>query len=267
MDPEEEVTPESEAQIELIEMQLRRPDTVSPWRLNGVNWRVEAGEFWAVGGLHWSGKSNLLTTAAAINPRSRGRLNLFGRNTADMKHEDLHNERLRIGLVFEGDGRLFPNLTVAENIALPLRYRTGRDDEELEERVWFILEALGLLDVASNTPGAIDLGKKRRVALGRAAVLRPEVFLFDQPLAGLDYRQRNWWRDLLEELSRGHALMEGQPATVVVTAENLRTWIHHARQFAMLGDGAFTTVGDRERMIACDDPLARDLMESEQTRN
>lgn len=127
MSEKEKLSPESVAQIELIDMQLRRPDTVSPWCLSGVNWRVSEGDFWAVGGLHWTGKSNLLNTAAAINARSRGRLDLFGKNTAEMDEEELLAERLRIGMVFEGDGRLFPQLTVSENIALPLRYRTGRD--------------------------------------------------------------------------------------------------------------------------------------------
>jgi len=267
MSEKEKSTPEQVAQIELIDMPLRRPDAVSPWRLNGVNWRVDEGDFWAVGGLHWTGKSNLLNTAAAINARSRGRLDLFGKNTADMGEEELLSERLRIGMVFEGDGRLFPHLTVSENIALPLRYQSGRDDEELEERVWFILDALGLLEVANNTPGMIDQGKRRRVALARAAVLRPDILLFDQPLVGLNYRQLGWWRDLICNLSRGHELMGDKPVTIVVTTANLRNWIDHARQYALLGRGAFKVVGDCKRMKACDDPLALELLDTEQTKN
>ena len=267
MSSENKDTPKPVAQIELIDMLLQRPDTANSWRPSGVNWRVDEGSFWAVGGLQWSGKTNLLTTAAAINANSQGRLDLFGKNTEEMSEEELLGERLRIGVVFEGDGRLFSQLTVAENIALPLRYRTGRDDEELEERVESIMDALGLLGVASNTPGVIDLGKRRRVALARAAVLRPDVLLFDQPLVGLNYRQQRRWRDLICDLVRGHRLMGGKPVAVVVTAENLRLWIDHAHQFALLREGALEMVGDRGKMKACVDPLARELLEMEQSKN
>ncbi|MGY8652591.1 MAG: ATP-binding cassette domain-containing protein [Verrucomicrobiia bacterium] len=255
------------AQIELIDMKLQRPDTGVSWQPSGINWRIDEGGFWAIGGLHWSGKSNLLTTIAAINASSLGRLDLFGKNTEEMSEDELLSERLRIGMVFEGDGCLFPQLTVAENIALPLRYRTGRDDLELEERVESILNVLGLLEVGSNTPGVIDLGKRRRVGLARAVVLRPDILLFDQPLVGLSYRQQRWWRNLICELSRGHELMGGKPVTIVVTTENLRTWIDHARQFALLREGSFEAVGDREQMKACDNPLAHELLELEQIKN
>ena len=148
-----------------------------------------------------------------------------------------------------------------------MRKPCGRDDEEMEERVWRILDALGLMEVANNTPGMIDLGKRRRVALARAAVLRPEVLLFDQPLVGLNYRQQGWWRDLISELSLGHEIMGDKPVTVVVTTANFWDWLDHARKFALLGHGVFKVVGDRKRMQACDDPIARELLETEQSTN
>ncbi len=257
----------AEAPIEMLDAQIRHPDIVSSWRVNGINWRVGAGEFWAVGGLHWSGKTNLLLTAAGINLRYRGRLRLFGRELADMTEEERLRERLRVGVVFGGDGRLMPDRSIAENVALPLRYLRGVDDEEMEERVGFVLDRLGLMDVARDPAGGVDLGRRRRAALARAVVLRPEAVLFDQPLEGLDPRQRAWWRKLLCSLREGHELVDNRPVALVVATEDLRPWLDVADRFALLDEGRFHAVGDRRALEECGLLIARELLEHETTRN
>jgi len=249
------------------DVQIRHPDIVGTWRVNGVNWRIEPGDYWAVGGLHWSGKTNLLLTLAGVNLRARGALSLFGRELEALAPEEALRERLRIGLVFGGDGRLLPDLTVAENVALPLRYLRGVDDKAMETRVRQVLDELALLEAAAELAGAVDLACRRRAALARAVILEPEVLLFDQPLGGLDPRQRAWWRDLIDELHAGHALLDSRPAAIVVATEDLRPWRDRAGQFALLDEGRFHVVGDREAMSKCDHPLVRELHLHESTKD
>jgi len=241
------------------DVQLRHPDIVGTWRVNGVNWRIEPGDFWAVGGLQWSGKTNLLLAAAGVNSRIRGSLSLFGREFASLDEEERTRERLRIGLVFGGDGRLLANLSIAENIALPLRYLQGEDSETMGLRVTQLMEALDLVSVAAEPAGSVSLNHRRRAALARAVVLEPEALLFDQPFERLDPRQRRWWRDLIRDLHAGSSPLLAAAATLVLATEDLRPWVSRANRFALLGEGTFQVVGDRDAMKACDLSLAREL--------
>src|ERR1039458_6191282 len=89
--------------------------------LENVNWSVAAGEFWVIAGQEHSGKSDLLMLAAGLMPPASGSYKLFGNDTRYFGEAELA-ERLRVGFVFQG-GNLFNQLTIAENVALPLRYQ------------------------------------------------------------------------------------------------------------------------------------------------
>ena len=110
---------------EMIDVAISSLQDTEQIVLEGINWRVAVGDFWAVGGLHASGKSDLLATAAGIMRPARGRYRVFGQELGAGFEEDRLATRLRLGLVFEG-GRLFHHLSVAENIALPLCYHGNR---------------------------------------------------------------------------------------------------------------------------------------------
>ena len=88
--------------------------------LERVNWKVAAGDYWAVGGLQGSGKTDFMATAAGIMRPLRGTFKVFGQELGAGFEHELMPTRLRLGLVFDG-GRLLNHLTVAENIALPIR--------------------------------------------------------------------------------------------------------------------------------------------------
>ncbi len=111
--------------MEMIDLAISSLQDTEQIVLEGINWRVAVGDFWAVGGLHASGKSDLLATAAGIMRPARGRYRVFGQELGAGFEEDRLATRLRLGLVFEG-GRLFHHLSVAENIALPLCYHGNR---------------------------------------------------------------------------------------------------------------------------------------------
>jgi ABC-type transporter Mla maintaining outer membrane lipid asymmetry ATPase subunit MlaF len=223
-----------------------------------VNWRVEPGDFWAVAGLHGAGKSDLLMLAAGVMASVAGSYEFLGEGMPIFSDERLPH-RLRLGLVFDG-GRLFGQLTVAENIALPLRYHRNLTEAGAAAEVATLLELLQLTECAQALPGTLGRNRQRRAALARALILKPELLLLDTPLASLDQREQNWWFNFLDELSRGHPYFGGKPITLVVTTANLRNWRGHARQFALLENSRFTALGDWAAVERSTNPLVRELL-------
>lgn len=207
-----------------------------------VNWTVGAGDFWVVGAPQLSGKTDFLMTAGGIRSPVAGDYFLLGEQMPIFDQARLAH-RLKLGLVFDG-GQLLGHLTVAENIALPLRYHRLLPVRETEARVRELLEWAQLMPWANSTPANVGRSWRQRAGLARALALQPEVLLLDSPLTGLDGRQVWWWRGMLGELSRGHPIAGGRPMTLVVTADDLRPWRGHARQVACLDGGRLSVLGD-----------------------
>jgi ABC-type transporter Mla maintaining outer membrane lipid asymmetry ATPase subunit MlaF len=225
----------------------------------GVNWTVAAGDFWAVAGLARSGKSDLLMLTAGLMAARSGSYRLFGEVMPIFEEARLAT-RLRLGFVFDG-GQLFNNLTVAENVALPLRYHNQLTAAAISERVNQLLELTELMPFANSTPGTTGRNWQKRAGLARALALQPEILLLDNPLGGVDVREANWWLNLLSQLSGGHEFMPGKRATtLVVSADDLRPWRDRANQFAMLRDGRFETLGDRARLGDAADAQVKELL-------
>src|ERR1041384_5193270 len=146
--------------------------------LQNVNWQVRAGEYWAIGGLQGSGKTNFLYSAAGVLPPASGSYSVFGSQlTAGYEHERLA-PRLRIGTIFDG-GRLLHHLSVAENIALPVRYHYNQPLGEIATRVEALLEFVDMSAHAVSLPGSLSRNWQQRVGLARALVLKPAILLFD----------------------------------------------------------------------------------------
>jgi len=204
---------------------------------------VFAGDFWVLAGLQGEGKSDFLMMTAGLMPPLEGQY-LFLGETMPMFDEARLAQRLRLGLVFE-TGQLLNHLTVSENLALPIRYHRNLSQAEAATEVQTMLERMELSSWAESTPGALGRNWHKRVGLARALMLKPEILLMDNPLAGLDLRHVNWWRDLLGRLARGSNFVREEPLTVVVTTADLQPWIGLARQFAVLREKRMIVVGDR----------------------
>jgi ABC-type transporter Mla maintaining outer membrane lipid asymmetry ATPase subunit MlaF len=209
--------------------------------LHEVNWTVQPGEFWVVAGLPHSGKSDLLLHAAGLLAPAAGMCRLFGRDTAELDESQIA-ERLRVGLTF-ADAKLFNELSLAENVALPLRYHRNLAETELARTVAGLLELLELTPFAALLPGSVAWVWRQRAALARALVLQPELLLLDNPASGLMTRHRDWLVHFLDELWHGHAFFGGRPLTLVVTTDELRAWQHPGRKFATAQAGNFSVLG------------------------
>ncbi len=223
-----------------------------------VNWKVVTRDFWVLAGLQGSGKSDFLMMTAGLMPPLSGRYWLFGEEMPIFDEARLP-QRLRLGLAFE-TGQLFNHLTVRENLALPLRYHRNLSVAEAAPAVQVMLEAMELSPWADSTPGALGRNWHKRVGLARALMLKPEILLIDNPLAGLDIRHIYWWLGILERLSKSHNFVRDEPFTLVVSAADLRPWQDLARQFAILKDRKMTVLGDRAQLQAASDAMIGELL-------
>lgn len=228
-----------------------------------VNWTVNAGEYWVIGGAPGTGKSDLVSTAAGLQRPGSGTHLLFGDELARLSEAEQLKRRLRVGLVFQAGGRLFSQLTVAENLALPVCYHGNLALEEAQPLVSRVLELTGLSGFSRRPAASLTRNLHQRVALARALMLKPEVLLIDNPLVGLDPRQAYWWMDFLRKLSRGHEIVDGRPMTLVVAADDLRPWREHATSFAVVHEKQWIPVGTREQLEASAAPEVRELLASD----
>jgi ABC-type transporter Mla maintaining outer membrane lipid asymmetry ATPase subunit MlaF len=234
---------------------LRDPDTMVA---GGINWTVNAGDYWVVAGPHGSGKSDFLMLTGGLMAPRQGQYR-FLREEMPIFEESRLKERLRLGLVFDG-GQLFNHLTVAENVALPLRYHHNLSQIEANAAVSELLECTELAPWAESTPGTLGRGWQQRVGLARALALQPEVLLVDNPLAGLDPRHVLWWLAFLDQLNKGHRLMASRPMTLVITTADVLPWKGHARQFALLRKHRFVALGAWAQVEAASSEVTQELL-------
>lgn len=253
---------ESAPAIELIDADIprgRSPALVPA--LENVRWRIDCGEFWAVGAAPGAGKTDLLSTAAALQRPLKGFHLIFGRDTRQMGEDELVVSHQKVAMVFEG-GRLFANLTVAENLLLPLAYHSGARRSELAARVERVLEATELSEARNRRPLQLARSFHQRAGLARALMLQPDVLLIDNPLAGLDARHGRWWLDFLSQINRGHEVMEGRPMTIAVASDDFRPWLGAAARFAFIKERKLEIVGSREDLRQSRESAVRDLLSS-----
>lgn len=226
----------AETKTPLIE--LRDADVISAYTgdviVEKVNWQIVPGDFWVVGGVHGSGKTDFLTTAAGSQRPENGAVYLFGRNIAEVSEPELVDLKLRIGMVLKHGGRLFANFTVLENITLAVRYHQNLGPVEAAKIVEPLLETTGLAPVAQRLATTLGVNMRQRVGLARALALNPEVLLLDEPSSGLDVTGERWLIDFLSNLARHSPLPHGNPLTIVVGANNIDPWEEHATQFGLL---------------------------------
>jgi ABC-type transporter Mla maintaining outer membrane lipid asymmetry ATPase subunit MlaF len=209
-----------------------------------LNWQVAAGEYWVVGGRHGSGKSAFLATMAGLRLPAAGVIRHFGQDLSRLSEQETIAQRLRVGFVFKNGGRMFAGLTVAENVALPLRYHRDWTGEKAIEAVQGLLETTELTSLAAETAQSLTTGWQERVGLARALALEPEVLFLDEPMAGLEAIHCLWWRGLLDQLSRGAPCTRGRKMTIIAATSDLSLWSGERRHFALLEDRGWQSLGD-----------------------
>lgn len=152
--------------------------------LKDVSFSLPPGSFHFLTGASGAGKSTLLALLSLRLRASRGNLFMFNENVTYLERELLPVYRRRIGIVQQDFG-LLDHLTVAENVALPLKI-AGESAKTMTDKVTELLEWVGLPECYNEKPSVLSGGQKQRVAIARAVVNKPDILLADEPTGNLD---------------------------------------------------------------------------------
>lgn len=153
--------------------------------LDGVDFTIPAGKTTVIAGGSGTGKSVTLKLILGLMEADSGQIFIQGRDVTGLRGRELEQLRTEFGVLFQG-GALFDSLTVFENVALPLRERTKKNEKEIQDRVATTLAQFELTGHEEKYPAQLSGGMQKRVGLARAMQLQPSIMLFDEPTTGLD---------------------------------------------------------------------------------
>ena len=179
-------------------------DEVETHALSGIHMDIKQGEYVAISGPSGCGKSTLLAILGLLDSPSDGKYWLNGQEVADLPMSQRARVRNReIGFIFQSFN-LIGDLTVFENVELPLIYR-GMKSAERRERANAALDRVGMAHRAKHLPSQLSGGQQQRVAVARAVGGQPSILLADEPTGNLDSKNGEAVMDLMRELHRGGA--------------------------------------------------------------
>lgn len=201
--------------------------------LRGLSLEVRDGELLAIVGPSGCGKTTLLRLIAGLETPDEGGIVIGGESVASLPPEDRD-----IAMVFQNHA-LYPHMTARENLGCGLKWRGAKTDE-IQTRVAEIAGVMGLESCLDRLPEQLSGGQRQRVALGRAAVLSPRIFLFDEPLAHLDAEMRLQLRREIMALNRR------SKATVIHVTHDQSEALAMGDRVAVLNDGALQQIGKPE---------------------
>ncbi|MCC6233606.1 MAG: ATP-binding cassette domain-containing protein [Verrucomicrobiales bacterium] len=215
-------------------IELDAVDVPAPWDpenvlIPAVQWRVETGDRWLVAGGPGSGKSSLLAVAAGLVRPLRGRHRVFGRELPSLTEAEQTRERLRLGVVFGGGGRLFSQWTLVENLVMPVAYHATSEEEVDESWIRALLDEFELGPWAQRMPRELPRRVAQRAALARALALRPEALLLDDPVLGLPASEVLEWVEYVASGARRWGVR-----TWVIAVSDPEPWRRVASKFALV---------------------------------
>ncbi|MDE2407561.1 MAG: ATP-binding cassette domain-containing protein [Xanthomonadaceae bacterium] len=220
--------------------------------LHDLDLLIPQGSMTAVLGPSGSGKSTLLAAITGELAPVAGQVEVFG-TVVPRSARGLLAMRKTLGVLLQGNG-LLTDLTVAENVALPLRAHARLPEAQLQQRVQAKLDAVGLGAAADLYPRELSGGMARRAALARAIALDPPLLLCDEPLTGLDPIASGVIMRLLRQLNQTLGL------TCVVISHHVRETLPVCDQAVVIANGTIMFEGSPAALSASTDPLLRQFL-------
>ena len=221
--------------------------------LRGLDLDIATGEIMVVIGRSGGGKSVLLKHLVGLLRPDAGTVAVDGVEITRLRGGELDRVRERYGVVFQG-GALFDSMSVAENVAFPLREKTKLGRAEIWGRVKEKLEQVGLKGMGGKNPAEISGGMRKRVSIARALVTEPEIVFFDEPTTGLDPILVNTIHHLIVELHRKFRF------TAVMVSHEIPEIFEIADRVAMLHDGVIVEVGPPDAVRASANPIVQQFI-------
>lgn len=227
--------------------------------LDGVNMTVERGEVHVILGGSGCGKSTLLKHTIGLLRPARGQIRLLGEDLVAIDEGERSRVLSRIGMLFQA-GALLNSLTIAENVALPIRERSDLPEDVIAEIVAMKLALVSMSHASKLTPPELSGGMKKRAALARAMATDPEILFCDEPGAGLDPITASELDDLLLNLKDRFGM------SVVVVTHELASIDRVADRVTMLDKGKVIATGRLDEVKRMDHPLVRSFFDRKSER-
>ena len=221
--------------------------------LRGVDLKISSGETLAIIGRSGGGKSVLLKHMVGLMEPDSGEIWIQGQNIIGMNERQLGAIRKKVGILFQG-GALFDSMTVADNIAFPLREAGERDRKVLRSKVSEMLDVMEMEGQEDKMPETLSGGMKKRVGLARAIIRRPSCVLYDEPTAGLDPVVADSINRLIRRLQQRFGM------TSVVVTHDMKSAFDVADRIAYLHEGQIYFNGTASQLQKSSDPLIQDFL-------
>jgi putative ABC transport system ATP-binding protein len=206
--------------------------------LDGINIKIESGDFVAIMGPSGSGKSTGMNLTGSLDYATKGDIFLDGENIENLDESELAQIRgKKIGFIFQ-QFNLIPNLTAQENVMLPMLFQ-NIIREERERKSEELLALVELSDRMDHYPNQLSGGQQQRVAIARSLSNDPDVILADEPTGNLDTRTGDIVMNFLEKLNR-----EGK--TIIMVTHDPDTARQHAKTIYSIRDGKIEWVEKRQ---------------------
>ena len=221
--------------------------------LDGLTLQVPKGKTYVLMGRSGTGKSVTLKHVIGVLKPDRGTVLVDGLDVAHLQQHELMNLRKRIGYLFQ-NGALINWLTVAENVALPLREHARLGSDDLTARVMEVLRVVGMAESAHLQPASISGGMKLRTGLARALVTQPDYVLYDEPNAGLDPIMSDQIHRLIVDVR------DQLGVTGLVVTHSRACAFTVADRIGIIEEGRVFAEGTVAEMRANQDPLVRSFL-------
>ena len=221
--------------------------------LDDVSFDVMPGETVCILGRSGVGKSVALRHIMGFLKPDSGHVIVAHEDITQYSEADMEHIRKKVTMVFQ-NGALFDSLTVAENVAFPLRERHDLSEEQILQIVRGMLEMVGVSDMAELLPSDLSTGMKRSVAIARALAAQPECVLYDEPTTMVDPLMAQLLGDLIERLKQQLKL------TSVVVTHDMRLAKKLADRVVFLHEAKVLFFGTYADMEKCDQPIVQEFL-------
>ena len=215
--------------------------------LRDISLEIKKGESFVLIGPSGNGKTVLLKLLAGLLKPTDGQVRVEGQDLNAISQDSQLELQLKMGMLFQKNA-LFDSLTCGENIAFPLREVTAHPEEEIERRVVYFLEQVGLSHARDLFPDEISGGMQKRLGIARALALDPEIVLYDDPTAGLDPITSRRIVELIMNLKAK------RKSTVVAITNDMARAYQMADRIGMVVDGELMICGNKEQTLQHKDP-------------